>query len=42
VNGPLALELDGISKRFGPTVALSGASLSVREGSFHVLLGENG
>jgi len=38
----LALELRGIHKRFGATVALNGASLSVRAGTLHALLGENG
>jgi len=37
-----ALELRGIRKRFGATVALDGASLAVRAGSLHALLGENG
>lgn len=37
-----ALELTGIVKRFGQTLALDGADLSVRRGSVHALLGENG
>ncbi len=37
-----ALRLTGIAKRFGPTVALDGASLSVRPGEVHGLIGENG
>jgi ABC-type uncharacterized transport system ATPase subunit len=37
-----ALELLGIEKRFGATVALAGAALSVRAGTMHMLLGENG
>lgn len=37
-----ALELLSINKRFGSTVALANASLSVRRGSLHMLLGENG
>jgi ABC-type uncharacterized transport system ATPase subunit len=37
-----ALELRAIEKRFGPTVALAEASLSVRTGALHMLLGENG
>ena len=37
-----ALELEGITKRFGPTLALDRAALRVRAGSVHALLGENG
>ncbi len=37
-----ALFLTGIAKRFGPTVALDAASLSVRPGEVHALIGENG
>ena len=37
-----ALELVGIAKRFGDAVALDGASIRVRPGSVHALLGENG
>ncbi|MFL5579419.1 MAG: ABC transporter ATP-binding protein [Gemmatimonadaceae bacterium] len=36
------LHLDSITKRFGPTLALDGASLRVRAGTVHALLGENG
>ena len=38
----LRLEVVGMSKRFGPLVALDRASMKVRAGSFHALLGENG
>jgi general nucleoside transport system ATP-binding protein len=38
----LALELRAITKRFGATTALDGASLAVRAGTLHVVLGENG
>lgn len=38
----LALELIDIRKSFGAVDALAGASLRVREGSVHALLGENG
>jgi ABC-type uncharacterized transport system ATPase subunit len=36
------LKLHDISKRFGQLLALDDASLSVRRGSIHALLGENG
>ena len=37
-----ALELSGVSKRFGSTRALCDIALSVRSGSVHALLGGNG
>ena len=37
-----ALHLDKVVKAYGPTLALGGASLSVRAGEVHALLGENG
>ena len=37
-----ALELRGVAKRFGATAALDGASLVVRAGTLHAVLGENG
>jgi ribose transport system ATP-binding protein len=36
------LELSSITKRFGPTYALDGASLSVGRGEVHALFGGNG
>lgn len=36
------VEIEGISKRFGATAALSDVSLSVQAGEVHGLLGENG
>jgi simple sugar transport system ATP-binding protein len=43
VNGRgVSLVLEGISKRFGTVQALVDASLHVRAGSVHALLGENG
>ncbi|NUQ22025.1 MAG: ATP-binding cassette domain-containing protein, partial [Gemmatimonadaceae bacterium] len=41
-DGDPLLALDGIVKRYGATVALDGASLTVRPGTVHALLGENG
>lgn len=37
-----SLELIGLSKRFGELVALEQASMRVRAGTFHALMGENG
>lgn len=37
-----ALSLEGVSRRFGRIVALENASLHVRPGTVHALLGENG
>lgn len=36
------LRIEGVSKRFGATVALEQASLEVRSGEVHALVGENG
>ncbi|NIA24533.1 MAG: ATP-binding cassette domain-containing protein [Gammaproteobacteria bacterium] len=41
-GGTDLLRLKEIRKRYATTVALSGASLSVRPGEIHALLGENG
>jgi simple sugar transport system ATP-binding protein len=41
-TAPPALALEGISKRYGTVEALSSASLAVRPGTVHALLGENG
>jgi len=38
----IALALGAIDKRFGATTALTGASLTVRRGTLHAVLGENG
>lgn len=38
----LAIEITGLDKHFGGTKALSGASLKVRRGTVHALLGGNG
>src|SRR3954470_745253 len=39
---PPALELLGITKRFGSVQALGGADFTLNEGEIHALLGENG
>ncbi|WP_235012220.1 sugar ABC transporter ATP-binding protein [Caballeronia catudaia] len=41
-DSSLAIDLSKVTKRFGATVALDGASFSVKRGAVHALLGENG
>ena len=36
------LQVDGLSKRYGETVALSDVSIAFRPGTIHAILGENG
>jgi ABC-type sugar transport system ATPase subunit len=36
------LEVQGVSKRYGETVALAEASIAFRPGTIHTILGENG
>jgi ABC-type sugar transport system ATPase subunit len=42
VSGRPLVELRGIAKRFGATLAVDGAGLVIRAGSVHALVGENG
>jgi ribose transport system ATP-binding protein len=42
MNSQAALQVSDLKKRYGPTVALDSASLSVGKGEVHALLGENG
>lgn len=42
VEGAPLLSLESISRRFGNTVALDSASMLLRSGTVHALLGENG
>ncbi|WP_328825919.1 sugar ABC transporter ATP-binding protein [Streptomyces sp. NBC_00252] len=39
---PPVVEATGITKRFGPTVALDGARITIRPGETHALVGRNG
>lgn len=39
---PPVVEATGIVKRFGPTVALNGARITIRTGETHALVGRNG
>ncbi len=41
-DGPPAVEMRGITKRFGDVVANDGVDLTVDRGTVHALLGENG
>jgi len=41
-SSDITLRMAGISKRFGPVLALSDVSFTVRAGSVHALVGENG
>jgi NitT/TauT family transport system ATP-binding protein len=41
-RGPIAVEVQGLVKRFGATVALDGLDLSVRRGEFITLVGASG
>ncbi|RPE67282.1 nucleoside ABC transporter ATP-binding protein [Pacificibacter maritimus] len=42
MSDPLAIELRGISKAFGPVQANKDISISVRKGTIHGIIGENG
>jgi simple sugar transport system ATP-binding protein len=41
-SDPPVVEATGIVKRFGPTVALDGARITIRPGETHALVGRNG
>ncbi len=41
-SSPFALEMQGISKSFGPIKALEDVTLRVPHGTVHALVGENG
>jgi len=41
-DAPVAVELDGVSKRYGETAAVDDVSLRVREGEFFTLVGPSG
>ena len=42
VEGELALDMSGVSKRYGPTLVLDDVTFRVRHGSIHGLVGHNG
>jgi ribose transport system ATP-binding protein len=42
VNSPPRLEVSGVCKAFGPTVALDNVAITVLPGEVHALIGENG
>ena len=42
MNSPLAISITDVAKSFGPVQANRGASLQVRAGEIHALVGENG
>ena len=41
-TSPLALELKALTKRFPGVLALDNASLAVRRGEIHAVIGQNG
>jgi len=41
-EGPAALELDGLERRYGDRVALAGVSLRLPPGAAHGVRGSNG
>src|SRR6188768_150249 len=41
-DAPVALEMRGLYKRFGPTIAVAGVDLDIPAGSFYGVVGPNG
>jgi ribose transport system ATP-binding protein len=42
MSHPHAISVEGVTKRFGATVALDNLTLQIPQGAVHAILGENG